>query len=229
MSEKPQHSLTKEWFVIFSAASAIIPFLIIFFLFSQISEKDETIQELNQEISQYQERNYTERQTEDLQKIVAMLALCDKPSYLANETFTSTELNKEYDFTVHSAKITMHEEDLYNISVIFSFKNKSINPISIEAGYNLFLLDERGRVIEDSFGYIEDGEYTRLSGSLDPGCAYDHVKVNFSTNYKTNTVYLIFSDTLLALGSLVPNDFLLNKDDLSEIAENTVRYQIKVE
>lgn len=216
----------KDFLKVFAAASAVIPFLIISLLLSKVSEKDETIKELNQEISQHQEIEYDERQMEQLQRVVAMLALCDQPSYQANETFTSTELNNEYDLTVHGAKITMHDEDQYEVSVFFSFKNKSINPIRIEAGYNLFLIDECGRVLEDDFGYIEDNELTRLSGALDPGRSYDHVKVDFVAKTMTDTVYVVFSDTFL---SLYPIEFRLEKDDLTEIADNTVRYCIQVE
>lgn len=216
----------KDFLKIFAAASAVIPFLVISLLLSKVSEKDETIKELNQEISQHQEIEYDERQMEQLQRVVAMLALCDQPSYQANETFTSTELNNEYDLTVHGAKITMQDEDQYEVSVFFSFKNKSINPIRIEAGYNLFLIDECGRVLEDDFGYIEDNELTRLSGALDPGRSYDHVKVDFVAKTMTDTVYVVFSDTFL---SLYPFEFRLDKDELAEIADNTIRYCIQVE
>ena len=216
----------KDLLKIFAAASAVIPFLVISLLLSRVSEKNETIKELNQEISQHQEIEYDERQTEQLQRVVAMLTLCDQPSYQANETFTSTELNNEYDLTVHGAKITMYEEDWYEVSVFFSFENKSINPIRIEAGYNLFLIDECGRVLEDDSGYIEDNELTYLSGALDPGRSYDHVKVDFTARTMTDTVYVIFSDTFL---SLYPIEFRLEKDDLAEIADNTVRYCIQVE
>ena len=93
-------------------------------------------------------------------------------------------------------------------------------------GVALFLIDECGRVLEDDFGYIEDNELTHLSGALNPGRSYDHVKVDFTARTMTDTVYVIFSDTFL---SLYPIEFRLEKDDLAEIADNTVRYCIQVE